>query len=173
MDAIQKYRISILFLLFGLLAISGTQLYAYYYPAQEETQDNTSKVQIKLNTQNMQPNMVFVSETEYDFFDKNGSTIIKLTDWKGDFIPTTCWETILYPDKSTYLYWRNMTIQPEYNNYYLNWNVPQYGEPLGNYDQEVRCLVSNKNISLGKAFHLGESNATQDIKDAVYGESYG
>lgn len=108
------------------------------------------------------PLLQFVSETEYTFGDGQGSTIVKLTDFKGDKINTTCYEKILYPDKSTYIDWTVMTQHWEYGNYYFNFNLPVI---IGIYDQEVRCIVSNKNLSLGKGFHL--SNITNTINTNV------
>jgi hypothetical protein len=108
------------------------------------------------------PLLQFVSETEYTFGDGNGSTIVKLTDFKGDRINTTCFEKILYPNKSTYVDWTLMTQHWEYGNYYMNFNLP---DTIGIFDQEVRCLVGNKNLSLGKGFHM--SNITKMVEKDV------
>lgn len=114
--------------------------------------DNVSIPKIKLDFSDRAPVLEFVSATEYTKGDGNGSTIVKLIDWRGDKINTTCYEKILFPDKSTYVDWTLMTQHWEYGNYYMNFVVP---EPLGIYDQEVRCLVGSKNISIGKGFHVG------------------
>jgi hypothetical protein len=106
-----------------------------------------------------------VSETEYSLKDGIGSTIIKLSDYKGDKINTTCWEKILYPDKSTYIDWSEMSQHLEYSNYYFNFDIPDI---IGIYDQEVRCLVSSKNISLGKGFHVSNiTNVIDELKQDV------
>ena len=120
------------------------------------------KLNLGLNTA---PNLEFVSATEYTKGDGNGSTIIKLIDWRGEKINTTCWETILFPNKTMYVDWTIMTQHWEFGNYYMNFPVP---EPLGIYDQEVRCIVSNKNISIGKGFHVGNiSNIVEDKADML------
>lgn len=108
------------------------------------------------------PKLSFVSATEYTSGDGYGSTIIKLIDWRGNFINTTCYEEILYPNKSIYISWTLMTPHTEYSNYYMDFDVP---EPLGIYDQEVRCEVSNRNISLGKGFHVG--NISNIVKSEI------
>jgi len=110
------------------------------------------------------PSLEFVSATEYTKGDGTGSTIVKLIDWRGDKINTTCWEKILYPNKTTLIEWTDMTQHWEYGNYYMDFAVP---EELGIYDQEVRCYVSNKNISIGKGFHVSNiSNVvTENIDD--------
>ena len=151
-----------------LLFIAGIVSFAYF--VNEQTQDwadiNTiivreniitnnetqeTKSTLRLNLQDQSPKIEFVSATEYTKGDGNGSTIVKLVDWRGDKINTTCWEKILYPDKTTFTEWTTMTQHWEYGNYYMNFVVP---EPLGIYDQEVRCLVGSKNISIGKGFHV-------------------
>ena len=120
------------------------------------------KPRISITAPDTTPVLQFVSSTEYSIEDGNGATIIKLNDYKGDKINTTCWETILYPDKSVYIGWTEMTPQLEFSNYYFNFPVPQV---IGVYDQEVRCLISNKNISLGKGFHV--SNLTGVIDKRI------
>jgi hypothetical protein len=56
-----------------------------------------------------------------------------------------------------------MTQQWEYGNYFSNFTLPTI---VGIYDQEVRCLVNNKNISIGKGFHIGNlTNTIQKIVD--------
>jgi len=136
--------------------------------------DNVFSSLVKNNTQNKpqliinndkNPVISFVSETEYSLKDGSGSTIIKLVDYKGDKINTTCWEKILYPDKTTYIDWSEMTSHMEYSNYYFNFNIPDI---IGIYDQEVRCLVNNKNISLGKGFHVSNiTNVIDELKQDV------
>lgn len=130
--------------------------------ALEEPKEESKQIKIALSAPSTQPNLEFVSATEYLLGDGSGATIIKLTDHKGDNINTTCWEKILYPDKSTYMDWAVMTQQWEYGNYYMDFAVP---ETLGIYDQEVRCLVGSKNVSLGKGFHVG--NQTQMMQSKV------
>ena len=122
---------------------------------------NFSKSILTLNM-NQAPQFEFVSQTEYTQSDGNASTIVKLIDWKGDKINTTCWETVLYPDKTTYLGWTTMIQQWTYGNYYLTFNLPSQ---LGEYDQEVRCFVSSKNISIGKGFHV--SNITPNVNTQI------
>jgi hypothetical protein len=104
-----------------------------------------------------QPQISFVSATEYISGDRKGATIIKLEDYKGNKINTTCRESILYPNKTTYIGWSLMSYMSSYGNYYLDFTVPI--SPIGEYDQEVRCFVNNKNISIGKGFHLGNTSA--------------
>jgi hypothetical protein len=106
--------------------------------------------------------MSFVSQTEYTFSDTKGSTIIKLVGNNGEKINTTCYEEILYPDKSIYIAWSPMTQHWVYGNYYMDFSLPTIA---GIYDQEVRCLVNNKNISIGKGFHM--SNITNMIGTIV------
>lgn len=116
---------------------------------------------VQLVLPDRQPELIFVSSTEYIIGDSSGSTIIKLNDFRGDKINTTCWESILYPDKTVYIDWSVMTYQPEYGNYYFDFPM---GSIIGTYDQEVKCLVSNKNISIGKGFHLGNETAVIESK---------
>jgi len=129
--------------------------------------NNTQKPQLVVSS-NQEPVFQFVSATEYQIGDTNGSTIIKLADYRGDKINTTCWEKILYPDKSTYIEWSEMIWHSEYSNYYLNFDIPSV---VGIYDQEVRCIVNNKNISLGKGFHVSnisniiQTNIVNDLRD--------
>ena len=126
---------------------------------ENKTINDVTRPTIKIDTQDRSPKLSFVSATEYTKGDGNGSTIVKLIDWRGDKINTTCWETILYPDKTTYVDWTEMKQYWEYGNYYMNFVVP---ETLGIYDQEVRCYVSNKNISIGKGFHVGNLSGVVD-----------
>lgn len=155
-------------ILFGLFIIAfliGVGGFAYY--VNEKTQNwgsldtlfltnepiNTTTPKLNFNfLQNTAPTLEFVSATEYSRGDGTGSTIVKLTDWKGDKINTTCYEQIFYPDKSIYVNWTVMLQHWEYGNYYMDFNVPLV---LGIYDQEVRCYVGGKNISIGKGFHVG------------------
>jgi len=125
------------------------------------TENTTPKLSYSFSSLST-PTFEFVSSTEYTRGDGNGSTIIKLLDYKGNNINTTCYEKILYPDKSVYIDWSVMTQHWEYGNYYLNFAVPL---TIGIYDQEVRCLVSNKNLSLGKGFHVG--NLTDMIENKI------
>ena len=164
----------------AMLFIAGVVSFAYFvneqtatWPSVEnviqydnEVIDNVTRPTIKLNLQDQSPKIEFVSATEYTKGDGNGSTIVKLVNWRGDKINTTCWEKVLYPDKTTYIEWMEMTQHWEYGNYYINFVVP---EPLGIYDQEVRCAVGSKNISIGKGFHVGNisnvvTNAIDDLK---------
>lgn len=117
---------------------------------------------LKINIGDKTPKLEFVSATEYTKGDGNGSTIVKLIDWRGNKINTTCWETILYPNKTIYIGWTEMIQHWEYGNYYMDFVVP---EPLGIYDQEVRCYVSNKNISIGKGFHV--SNISNIVTSSI------
>jgi hypothetical protein len=148
--------------------VSGIELpknfkFISFAPLQNATSSYVEKSSIiKLITPDTTPNLQFVSETEYQFGDGSGATIIKLTDHKGDKINTTCWEQILYPDKSVYVSWTSMIQQWEYGNYYMNFALPS--SIIGIYDQEVRCLVSSKNVSLGKGFHLGNLTNVIDTK---------
>lgn len=150
----------------GILMVIYGLAESYIFP--EQKNETQKKVQIKVP--NTEPNLMFVSATEYSQYDSIGGTIVKLLDFKNDKINTTCWEKILYPDKSTYMDWTQMNQQWEYGNYYINFSIPSI---QGIYDQEVRCIVGNKNISLGKGFHVGESNATDIILSTAYGETYG
>lgn len=117
-------------------------------------EENITKIQIKLPDR--EPVLSFVSGTEYSPNDEFGGTVVKLSDWKGDGINTDCYLSILFPDKSIYLNWTGMNYQSEYSNYYLDWTVPDIE---GIYDMEVRCSYNNKNMSLGKGFHVN-SEAT-------------
>lgn len=127
----------------------------------KEDVKNVSNKILQFNL-NRDPKLSFVSATEYTKGDGTGSTIIKLVDWRGNWINTTCYEEILYPNKSIYISWTEMNQHPEYSNYYMDFAVP---EPLGIYDQEVRCLVGNKNVSLGKGFHV--SNISNVIESKI------
>jgi hypothetical protein len=143
--------------------------FAVYESTKETTkQAETEKPAIKINLPNTQPKMEFVSATEYNFFDNQGGTIMKLLDWLGNGISTNCYEQILYPNKTIYLDWTPMIYQSNYSNYYLNWNVPK---TEGIFDQEVRCWISGKNYSIGKGFHVGESNLTTEYYNSAYAES--
>ena len=125
--------------------------------------NKTTKPILKINLPDSQsPKLEFVSATEYTKGDGNGSTIIKLIDWRGNKINTTCYEKVLYPNKTTYIDWTIMTQHWEYGNYYMDFIVP---EALGIYDQEVRCEISNKNISIGKGFHV--SNISNVVTSSV------
>jgi hypothetical protein len=148
-----------------IIGIIATMGYSIYYvinyistdiqpliPATLPPADESLKKQTIVFNTNTKPNLEFVSATEYTKGDGNGSTIVKLTDWKGDKINTSCYEKILYPDKTTYIDWTLMTQQWIYGNYYMDFVIP---EPLGVYDQEVNCYISGKNISIGKGFHVG------------------
>ena len=126
---------------------------------QINTTPTKSTIAIDIDTK---PKFEFVSSTEYTMGDGNGSTIVKLVDWKGEKINTTCWELIQYPNKTIYVDWTIMTQDWTYGNYYMNFVVPT---TLGIYDQEARCLVGNKNISLGKGFHVG--NITNMVANDV------
>jgi hypothetical protein len=119
-----------------------------------------AKPAIDLNS-NQIPSLEFVSQTEYTQGDGNASTIVKLIDWKGDKINTSCWELVLYPDKTTLFDWTPMIQQWTYGNYYLTFPVPT---ALGEYDQEVRCYVSSKNISIGKGFHVSNISTNVNAK---------
>jgi len=101
--------------------------------------------------------LTFISGTEYFLpRDSQGSTIVKLRDSKNNFINTSCFLVILYPNRTIYLSESEMLQDLTYGSYYLHWDVPD--DRLGVYDQEVKCLVKNKNISSAKAFHV--SNIT-------------
>lgn len=162
-----KKATSIILMLIGFIVI------AYGLTANLETPKNESKkIQIKLNNpiESQLPNLEFVSGTEYTAYDDKGGTIVKLTDFLGNRINTTCYEIILNPDKSVFLDWVLMQQQWEYGNYFINFTTPN---TEGIYDMEVRCFVSTKNISIGKGFHVSNANSTDILIDKVYGESYG
>lgn len=99
----------------------------------------------------------FISSTEYFLpKDQNGSTILKLRDNNNDFINTSCFLTILFPDRTVYLTETLMSQDFVYGEYFLNWEIPE--SQLGVYSQEVKCLIKNKNVSIAKSFHV--SNIT-------------
>jgi len=98
----------------------------------------------------------WISGTEYVLpRDHNGSSIVTLRDNQNDFINTSCFLTILFPNRSIYLEETLMNQDTFYGAYFLHWLVP---ESLGVFDQNVKCRVLNKNISSAKSFHI--SNAT-------------
>lgn len=102
----------------------------------------------------------FISGTEYNLpRDHNGSTIVSLRDNNNNFINTTCWNTILYPDRSVYQPETQMSQDGFYGTYYQHWQIPD--DKLGIFQQDVKCFVKNKNISEGKGFHV--SNITNVI----------
>lgn len=97
----------------------------------------------------------FISGTEYLIGETpmhNGSTIINLRDSKNKFINTTCYLTIVQPDRTIYLPETIMLQDFAFSEYYKHWEVPQ--TMLGLFSQEVKCLVKNENISSSKAFHV-------------------
>jgi len=132
---------------------------------------NESKIQIKINNPaNQQPRFEFVSGTEYLAYDDKGGTIVKLVDFLGNRINTTCYEIILNPDKSVFMDWKKMEQHWEYGNYFINFTTPN---SEGIYDMEVKCWVSGKNLSIGKGFHVSNANSTDIMLEMAYGESYG
>jgi len=175
-DNIIKNKIVIGIAILSLIYIAGITTYALYFlPKDEPLIKNETKPQIIIQLKEEENAKIeFVSATEYSFQDEKGMTIVKLSDNQGDWINTSCYETILNPDKSFYLNWTPMIPQPEYANYYLNFSVPRIE---GIFDQEVFCEINNKNISLGKGFHVGNSNILSNISNAIeemsFGESYG
>lgn len=108
-------------------------------------------VQQDKSPQEEQADLSFVSSTEYTSHDTNGSTIVKLRDSHNNFINTTCWETILYPDRSVYFPTTEMYQDLFYGEYFMNFEIPNI---TGVYSQEVVCVYKNKNISQAKAFHI-------------------
>lgn len=161
----KKIMISGIFIILGIvLIVLGLAI----KNPEEKKEIIQQKPQIKLNLPNTQPRLEFVSATEYTIYDNQGGTIIKLLDWLGNNINTNCYEQILYPNKTIYLDWTVMAYQINYSNYYLNWNVPR---TEGIFDQEVKCWISGKNYSIGKGFHVGESNLTSEYYNSVYTES--
>jgi hypothetical protein len=146
---------------YGIFSISGFTLqdFGIRFGADNVTVDGSQEKPITLSL-DRSPNLVFVSQTEYEIGDGTGSTIVKLTDYKADKIDTVCWEQIMYPNKSIYIDWLPMVQQLNYSNYYMDFPIPSV---VGIYDQEVRCEVSNKNISIGKGFHVG--NLTPKLEE--------
>src|SRR3989338_4855490 len=103
--------------------------------------------------------MEFISSTEYVLgtpTEHNGSTIVKLRNNNNDFINSSCFLTILFPDRAIYLSETLMSQDAVFGEYFLHWEIPE--SQLGVYSQEVKCLVKNKNVSSAKAFHV--SNIT-------------
>lgn len=161
--------ISSIFFVIGIIIIASAFAIDYFTHQPAGTKQADDKPKLQINLPDRQPQISFVSSTEYLLdYDTLGGTIIKLTDWKGDFINTICYETILYPDKSTYLGWQSMIQQPEHGNYYINFTVPDFE---GIYDMEIRCLVQNKNISVGKGFHVSANFVNSSFNELVFGEA--
>lgn len=106
--------------------------------------------------------MSFVSGTEYSSGDTDGQTIITFRDFRNNFINTSCWETILYPNRSIYISETPMNQNVDFGTYYLDFGV---GETIGNYQQDVKCLVNNRNVSNGKAYHV--ANLSRAIKTKI------
>lgn len=118
---------------------------------------------------NEQVEISFVSSTEYTSKDSNGSTIVKLRDSHNNFVNTTCWETILYPNRTIYLQTTEMNQDLGFGEYWINFEI---SDTTGVYSQEVMCLYKNKNISSAKAFHisaLGDRilNSTNNIRNSI------
>ena len=110
------------------------------------------------------PELVWSSSTEYFLpRDHNGSSIVKLRDNLNNFINTSCFLTILFPDRTIFLPEIQMQQDLNYGSYYQHWDIPQ--DIIGVYDQEVLCEFKNKNISSAKAFHV--NNITSKILESI------
>lgn len=157
-----KVQISIIALLTTALLLFVFAYFSSGFPEKYEKYENYNKI-ITPEKIEEPTNLDFVSSTEYVLpRDHNGSTIVKLRDNKNDFINTSCYLTIVNPDRSIYLSSTLMSIDFTYGVYYRHWEVP---EALGVFDQEVMCEVKGKNITQGKGFHV--SNMTNILLRAT------
>lgn len=105
-----------------------------------------------------EPQVSWVSHTEYWSSDGPGadevaSTIIRLTDYKGDpFSVDSCSATILYPDKTAYLSNQAMSPSAIAGNWYRSDPVPAVE---GTYEQQVTCTYGGgKTIKTSQSFHV-------------------
>ena len=103
--------------------------------------------------------LTFVSSTEYLQNDPNGRTLISLVDYSRNKIVTDCYETIINPDRSTYLGPALMSYDSGEGTYYYGFTTPAQ---QGIFEQFIECEVGNRNITGGKAFHV--HNITDEIK---------
>lgn len=107
--------------------------------------------------------ITFVSGTEYSPSDPDGMTIATLRDYQNNFINTSCWLTILYPNQSIFFPESLMNQNFEYGTYYNQFTV---GETIGNYDQHISCAVGERNYTNGKAFHV--ANLSSIVNQIVH-----
>lgn len=121
-----------------------------------------------------QVHLQFVSGTEYVPSDPNGRTIIQLQDFQGNAINTSCYVTIINPDRTIYDAQDLMTFDGNTGSY---WDAFTTSSEQGIYEQSVECIINNnKNVTSGKAFHVAnistiiqtaEVNIQQSI-DTIY-----
>jgi hypothetical protein len=96
------------------------------------------------------PKITYISSTEYVSGD-SGQTIIRLTDFKGiALIAASCYDTILYPNKTIFQLNASMSIDAQ-GNYYDIFTIPSQD---GVYETTVVCELSNKEYSNSKTFHV-------------------
>ncbi|MBN2095116.1 MAG: hypothetical protein JW727_03650 [Candidatus Aenigmarchaeota archaeon] len=129
----KKWLLLIAVVALGLLAVSAK--------AYSDGKDVTSE-----------PYIMFVSHTEYWSGD-NASTIVRLTDYKGDpYDVDICIANIFYPNKTAYV--SNQPLQPSSipGNWYRTDPAPL---AEGTYEQEVTCTYGgSKTTKASQSFHV-------------------
>ncbi len=96
--------------------------------------------------------MEWISHTEYWSGD-NASTIIRLTDYKGEpYYPDECTVSILYPNKTYFVVNSSLVRSTINGNMYRTDSL--IGAPLGTYEQEVTCVFGDQLVSSSESFHL-------------------
>ncbi|OGO13827.1 MAG: hypothetical protein A2Y53_03625 [Chloroflexi bacterium RBG_16_47_49] len=107
--------------------------------------------------------LTYVSSTEYIATDE-GQTVVRLTDFRNNPLSATCYDTILYPNKTNFLTNTAMSADGQAN-YYHTFTVPAQD---GVYTTIVNCTYGSKEITNSKTFHVSLLNsAIQQRFDAL------
>ncbi len=118
------------------------------------------------------PNVEWVSHTEYWSSsgvgsDEKASTIVRLTDYKGDpFAVDSCTANILFPDKTAYVSNAPLAQSGIPGNWYRADSIPAVE---GTYEQEVTCNYGGgKTIKTGQSFHVNPAlNFIKNVSSQV------
>lgn len=110
------------------------------------------------------PKVLIVSSTTY-IPHENGQIICRFLDFEYSPINTTCWATVLYPNKNIFIN-QEITNATQLDNHYITFTVP---ETYGVYEYSVTCDVNGKNISGSKAFEVTTlANAIINFTNQTY-----